>query len=49
MLSLSPRNITNSMPFLTKRDILQDSSHIFDPLGFTISVTIQAKIVLQEL
>ncbi|MCY3927479.1 MAG: A17 family peptidase [Acidobacteria bacterium] len=48
-LSLVPRNITNSTPFITKRDILQDSSRIFDPLGFVTPVTIQAKIFLQEL
>ena len=46
MLSLAPRNIRNVPPFITERDILQDS---FDPLGLITPVTIQAKIFLQEL
>ena len=49
MLSLAPTNIRNVPPFITKRDILQDSSRIFDPLGLITPVTIQAKIFLQEL
>ena len=49
MLSLVPRNINNSTPFITKRDVLQESSRIFDPLGFATPVTIQAKILLQEI
>jgi len=49
MLSVVPRNITSSSPFLTKRDILQDSSKIFDPLSFITPITVQAKILLQEL
>jgi len=34
---------------ITKHKILQNSSSIFDPLGFMTPVTIQAKILLQEL
>ena len=45
MPSLIPRNITNSMPFITKQDILQDSLCVFDQLEFAIPVSIQAKIL----
>ena len=48
-LSLTPRIVTNDAPFITKRDILRDSSCIFDPLGLITPVTIQAKIFLQDL
>ena len=33
----------------TKREVLQQSSRIFDPLGFTAPVTISAKLLLQRL
>ena len=45
MLSVVPRNITSSSPFLTKQEILHDSSKIFDPLGFITPITVQAKIL----
>ena len=35
--------------FVTKRDILQASSQIFDPLGWVTPVTVRAKILLQEI
>ena len=34
---------------ITKREILQESSKIYDPLGLLTPVTIRAKILLQEL
>ena len=34
---------------ITKREILQQSSKIFDPLGYLSPVTIQAKLLLQQL
>jgi len=40
---LSPVNI-----FVTKRDVLQTSSQIFDPLGF-VTVSVRAKILLQDI
>ena len=48
-LSLTPRTITNDAPFITKCNVLRDSSCIFDPLGLVTPVTIQAKIILQDL
>ena len=40
-----PQNHT----LITKREILQQSSKIFDPLGYLSPVTIQAKLLLQQL
>ena len=36
--------ITHS-PLLTKRELLQESSKLFDPIGIAMPVTIQAKIL----
>ena len=34
--------------FITKRDVLQTSSQIYDPLGWVTPVTVRAKILLQQ-
>ena len=49
-LSLVPKTTTlypNNL--ITKREILQDSSKVFDPLGLAVSVTIRAKLLIQTL
>ena len=48
-LSLAPKkpSITNN-PLITKRKLLQESSKLFDPMGITTPVTIQAKILIQK-
>ena len=48
MISLPSRKLSAVNRFVTKRDILQASSQIFDPLGWVTPVTVQAKILLQE-
>ena len=37
-----------SVSFISKRDVLQSSPQIYDPLGWATPVTIKAKILLQE-
>ena len=37
-----------SASFISKRDVLQSSSQIYDPLGWATPVTIKAKILLQK-
>ena len=39
--------ITNSL-LLTKRELLQESSKLFDPIGIASPITIQAKILIQK-
>ena len=49
MLSLSTRKLPAINTSVTKREILQASSQIFDPLGWVTPVTVRAKILLQEI
>ena len=46
-MSLVPKPILSSN-VVSKRSILQDSSQIYDPLGWATPVTVRAKILLQE-
>ena len=49
-LSLAPKRlIPADTTLVTKREILQDSSKIFDPIGLTAPITIHAKLLLQRL
>ena len=48
-ISLAPRQLSPANTFVTKRDVLQTSSQIFDPLGFVTPVSVRAKILLQEI
>ena len=48
-LSLTPKQLSTNMALLTKRDVLQTSSLIYDPLGWATPVTIKAKILLQHI
>ena len=49
-LSLIPK-MTEPMisKLMTKREVLQESSKIFDPLGFATPVTIHSKLLMQRL
>ncbi|XP_065911263.1 uncharacterized protein [Dysidea avara] len=49
MISLSARKLPAVNTYVTKRDVLQASSQIFDPLGWMTPVTVKAKILLQEI
>lgn len=46
-MSLAPKLLSSSK-LVSKCNILQDSSQIYGPLGWTTPVTVQAKILLQE-
>ena len=49
-LSLAPKQLSPSnSTFTTKRDVLQTSSQIYDPLGWVTPVTVRTKILLQEI
>jgi len=49
ILSLAAKQFPPTNTFVTKRDILQASSQIFDPLGWATPVTVRTKILLQEI
>ena len=49
-LSLAPKKmLPANTTLVTKREILQDSSKTFDPVDLATSITIQAKLHLQQL
>lgn len=49
-LSFATKNITpRNILLVTKREILQASSQIYDPLGFLTPVTVSAKIILRDI
>ena len=49
-LSLAIKDLLkDSHPPITKREVLQKSSKIFDPLGLLAPVTIQSKLLLQDM
>ena len=43
-MSLAPKSLPSSN-IVSKRSVLQDSSQIFDPLGWATPVSIRAKIL----
>jgi len=49
-LSLTPKHLPPmNTTFIKKRDVLQISSQIYDPLGWTTPVTVRTKILLQQI
>ena len=49
-LSLSSKGpLTTGTLLTTKRELLQESSKVFDPLGIATPVTIQAKLLIQKI
>ena len=49
-LTLSNKsNLNTSLQLITKREVLQQSSKVFDPLGIITPITIRAKIFIQQL
>ena len=50
MISYPPRSAASITPnLITKREVLQECSKIYDPIGFLGPVTVRAKILMQEL
>jgi len=48
-LSLAQKFLSLDQSVATKREVLQQSSRVFDPLGFTSPFTISTKLLLQKL
>ena len=48
-LSLTQKVLSPNHSSATKREVLQQSSKVFDPLGFVSPVTVSAKLLLQQL
>ena len=48
-LSLAHKVFSLDHSLATKREVLQQSSKVFDPLDFTSPVTVSAKLLLQQL
>ena len=49
-LSLTLKGLNHSTtPLTTKREVLQDSSKLFDPLGFLNPISVRAKLLMQRL
>jgi len=48
-ISLIPKTTMDASNLTTKREILQDSSKVFDPLGLAVPVTVRANLLIQTL
>ena len=48
-LRLSCKQATSTPPLSTKREVLQETAKVFDPLGLLQPVTVAAKILIHEL
>ena len=48
-LSLIPKEVAPMMNLTTKREVLQESSKVSDPIGLTTPVTIRSKLLMQKL
>ena len=48
-LSLISKETDLMSELTTKREVLQESSRIFDPLGFATPITIRSKLLIQTL